>query len=220
MVYSLPGVAALRYLARDAATAGTPLDLSRFQRDDGGYVRIEGVPMTIHQYRSLPEGSGYAYLDGLCFRDSPTVAHQDVAFRVAVLLYACADRARLGRACQQINIWLDERNAPVPDACFILGDRLAHLSNDGLHGVAPDLCVEVLSATTERRDRGRKTELYARYGCGEYWLVDCERQRLEVLRRDGAGRLVLGGAYARGEAFDSTAVTGLPVEVGGLFPQP
>jgi Uma2 family endonuclease len=44
----------------------------------------------------------------------------------------------------------------------------------------PDLVVEVLSTGTRRRDRTTKLEAYQDAGVPEYWLVDPDRQTVEI----------------------------------------
>ena len=43
----------------------------------------------------------------------------------------------------------------------------------------PDLVVEVLSESTEKRDRGVKFEDFAAHGVGEYWMIDADKETLE-----------------------------------------
>ena len=47
---------------------------------------------------------------------------------------------------------------------------------------APDLVVEILSPSTEHRDRGIKLDLYARRGVREYWIVDPIEDVVDVWR--------------------------------------
>jgi Uma2 family endonuclease len=57
-----------------------------------------------------------------------------------------------------------------PDIVYF-GPARAHLV-DLDHAIrhAPDLCVEILSPSTEATDRGRKLQMFARYGVPEYWI--------------------------------------------------
>ena len=48
--------------------------------------------------------------------------------------------------------------------------------------VAPDWICEVLSASTERRDRSVKMRIYAEAGIGYLWIVDPRQQLLQVFR--------------------------------------
>ena len=169
-------------------------------------------------YRALPEGAGYDLLGGLCFREPmPTVDHQLVVDDIVGLLRRHARRTGVGRACREIDVHLDAENCPAPDVAFISTARLPMLNHHGLHGIAPDLCAEVLSPRTARRDRGAKADLYARYGCREYWLVDPEEPAVEVLRPGADGAFDRAGRFRRGELFDCAAVPGLRVAVAEVF---
>ena len=59
-------------------------------------------------------------------------------------------------------------------------DEAGHLTG------APDLVVEVLSASKEdlRRDKEAKLKLYSSRGVKEYWIADWRSRKLEVYRRE------------------------------------
>ncbi len=52
--------------------------------------------------------------------------------------------------------------------------------------MAPDLVIEIASAGTRRRDKGRKRAIYEREGVGEYWMVDPDAGQVTVLHRPAA----------------------------------
>ncbi|MFN2376363.1 MAG: Uma2 family endonuclease, partial [Candidatus Binatia bacterium] len=61
-----------------------------------------------------------------------------------------------------------------PDVSFLSNRSLASGPRPrigGLLRMVPDLVVEVLSPSTERRDRTEKKRLYERNGVAEYWIV-------------------------------------------------
>src|SRR5919204_444109 len=53
----------------------------------------------------------------------------------------------------------------------------------------PSLVVEVVSASTRRRDHDQKKDLYMDAGVGEYWIVDPERRTITVVRPGEADRV-------------------------------
>jgi Uma2 family endonuclease len=81
-----------------------------------------------------------------------------------------------------MDVVLGEAAAFQPDLVFIR-EQNREIISDVVHG-SPDLVAEVLSASTEKRDRGPKMETYARYGIEEYWLVDLGKQVIEIYRLD------------------------------------
>jgi Uma2 family endonuclease len=64
---------------------------------------------------------------------------------------------------------------------FVRSDREELVSERGIEG-PPDLVVEVVSPSTEARDRGIKLERYRHFGVREYWIVDADRRTVEVWR--------------------------------------
>ena len=58
-----------------------------------------------------------------------------------------------------------------PDILFVSRDRLGIVQRHGLVG-APDLVIEILSASTAAYDRGDKLRTYERAGVRELWLID------------------------------------------------
>jgi Uma2 family endonuclease len=106
-----------------------------------------------------------------------------------------------------------------PDLVFVRAER-AHLVGDrGLEG-APDLVVEILSPSTEYRDRGIKLERYRHFGVPEYWIVDLDGRAVELWRlREGATAPEL---YAEGTSFGWTPVGGGPtleISVREILPE-
>ncbi len=73
--------------------------------------------------------------------------------------------------------------------------------------LAPDWVCEVLSESTEAKDRGKKRRLYRREGVGYFWLVDPRDRTLEVYRLDNGRWIELdtfeGNAVVRAEPFDA-----------------
>jgi Uma2 family endonuclease len=69
---------------------------------------------------------------------------------------------------------------------FLGTSKAGIVSPDTLKFPIPDLIVEVLSPSTEKRDRGIKFEDYGLHGVGEYWIVDAEAETIELHRLQGS----------------------------------
>ena len=79
----------------------------------------------------------------------------------------------------------------------------------------PDLVVEVLSESTEPRDRGVKFEDFQAHGVGEYWIVDAGRAVIEqYVLRGAAFELVLKSGSGE---LRSEVVPGFVVPVRAFF---
>jgi Uma2 family endonuclease len=108
------------------------------------------------------------------------------------------------------------RDVLVPDVAGWRRERLPALPRDAYLTLAPDWVCEVLSASTETIDRGKKLRIYAREGVAHCWLVDPVRQALEVLSLEsGKWRLLgrhEGQALVRAVPFDA-----IELELGALW---
>lgn len=77
------------------------------------------------------------------------------------------------------------RNDYEPDVMFFGTSKLGLIDADTLKFPIPDLIVEVLSPSTEHRDRGIKFQDYALHGVGEYWIIDTVAETVELYQLDG-----------------------------------
>jgi len=115
--------------------------------------------------------------------------------RVAGTIYRIFSAALKGKRCEAfpdgVDLYLDEKNHFIPDAMIICDP--SQVKGDRIDG-APSLVVEVLSPSTELRDRGVKMRAYAAAGVEEYWLVDVVSKRVEVYRQQD-GRLEIQRVY-------------------------
>ncbi len=113
---------------------------------------------------------------------APFFSHQQLVFRVARLLADHVEPRGLGRVgLAPIDVVLDAERALVlqPDVLFVAAERLS-IIRDQVWG-APDLVVEVLSMSTEARDRQEKLGWYRQYGVREYWIVDLRNECVTVV---------------------------------------
>ena len=92
------------------------------------------------------------------------------------------------------------RRGRVPDD-FLADDAPAHVE------LAPDWICEVISESTQAKDRSKKRRIYRREEVGHYWLLDPRARTLEVYRLEGGRWLEVdtyeGDAVVRAEPFDA-----------------
>lgn len=175
--------------------------------------------LTYEDYLAFPDdGIRHEILDGEhAMTPTPTPDHQYVAgsfgywFRLQVpngVLYS-----------SPVEVLLAPTTIVEPDVCYLGPDRLARLTRRGIDG-APDIVAEILSPSTWRRDEVGKRQLYARYGVGEYWIVDVKRACMRVCVQatgfsPAADRLLTGT-----DRLTSPLAPGLDLPVAELFPPP
>ncbi len=137
--------------------------------------------LTYADYAALPDdGHRYQLLEGeLVMTPSPNLWHQEISIQLASELLRYVQTRGLGRVfAAPLDVTLDDRNVLQPDILFVSKERSGILQGGRVVG-APDLCVEILSPGTQRIDRVRKLELYARFGVTHYWIVDLDTRTIE-----------------------------------------
>lgn len=133
------------------------------------------------------------FINGSEIVHSPvSLAHNDVLTRLGTLLSAHVRRHGLGSVgIEKLMVSLT-RNDYEPDLCFFSSERAAGFAADQRRFPAPDFIVEILSHSTEDRDRGVKFVDYAAHRVGEYWIVDPDAETVEKYTPvDGEYRLAL-----------------------------
>jgi len=88
----------------------------------------------------------------------------------------------------------DEVDIVVPDLAGWRQTRLPKVPATAFIALAPDWVCEVLSPSTELRDRTAKLTIYAREGVDHLWFVSVRTRHVEVYRRDAAYWVLLGTA--------------------------
>jgi Uma2 family endonuclease len=119
----------------------------------------------------------------------PDWQHQKASTRMSTALDSWSLATGLGEAVQAPGLIFTDADHVIPDMVWVSRERLAVLLDTAGHLTgAPELVVEVLSPgnDNERRDRELKLKLYSERGVQEYWIIDWQRQQVEVYRREQA----------------------------------
>ena len=90
--------------------------------------------------------------------------------------------------------------------------------NDGLNCSAPDLIIEVLSPSENRRRKEEKMGDYESIGVPEVWIVSPEMESVEV-RILSSGKLERAAIQVDGQLMP-TRFPGVSVEVKSIWPEP
>jgi Uma2 family endonuclease len=156
------------------------------------------VYMPVEQYLALDEATDgkYEYLDGFVFMLRPpssayaesalvdmaggSVAHAALCARIATLVNVAVGDSPCMAYSSDARMKLAEKQYLYPDVMVSCGQETGSMLK------SPTVVIEVLSPTTEKRDRGAKFKAYqALLSVQEYMLIGSEYKAIEVHRREG-----------------------------------
>ena len=111
---------------------------------------------------------------------------------------------------------LSEFNVLVPDLIYLSNARSHLLTSKNLQG-APDLTVEILSPSSRSRDTRLKRDVYERTGVAEYWVVDPDRDVVDVYRRAANGAFSDPVRFARTGSLTTPLLPDLRLSLDKVF---
>ncbi|MGQ9557980.1 MAG: Uma2 family endonuclease [Desulfurispora sp.] len=175
---------------------------------------------TYTDYLALDDGKRYELIEGvLLLTPAPGIVHQHVLAKLAAALAHYVEQNNLGIVLPApLDMVLDEHLVLQPDLSFISRSRYRIITASCLRG-APDLVVEVLSPSSQLRDRVQKSKIYHQYGVKEYWLADPLAQTVEILSAAEQGWL-LAGACGPEDTLHSPLLPGLALALTAVFALP
>ena len=167
-------------------------------------------------YAEITPEHKWEFIQGEIIMHSPALSRHLVATKgVFVLMNAYVRVHSLGVVHIEKAMTSFPRNDYEPDVMFFGEAKAALIDPDTLRFPIPDLVVEVLSRSTEKRDRGVKFEDYALHGVGEYWIVDTEAETVELHRLD-EDRYPAAPRQSEGELV-SEVIPGFAIPVEAIF---
>lgn len=132
----------------------------------------------------------YEIIDGdLYVTRAPHWKHQDVISNLTTELTLWCRQSRQGKVLTTPGLVFSDENNAIPDLVWASKKTLdENIDSSGHFTAAPELAVEVLSQTSRdiERDRQAKLKLYSRVGVHEYWIIDWQKQEVEIYRRSQA----------------------------------
>ena len=132
-------------------------------------------------YDQLPEGFPAQLIEGQLVKEpAPTYGHQRFEGRIFQRLLSLVgpDRA----LTSPVDVVIDDLNVYQPDLVVLREPANDEKSNVGI----PLLAIEVLSPSTQHRDREVKRHRLLAAGVREVWLVSAEERTIELWTVDGA----------------------------------
>jgi Uma2 family endonuclease len=174
--------------------------------------------ITRADYEAVAEGPPYYQLiEGqLIMSPSPFTYHQRIVGRIyGVLSYWVRENALGEVFVSPLDVYLNDINVYQPDVVFISNARLGQVTEKGIEG-APDLCVEVLSKSTQRFDKITKKKIFAQAGLKHYWLVDGEAKSITAFDLS-ADTEKAAQVVTAPEVFSPALFPGLEIRLDELF---
>lgn len=131
----------------------------------------------------LTEDGKTEFINGEVVVHSPVKQkHSMVSDHLFTLISLFVARHRLGQVRHEKVLVRFPRNDYEPDIVWFGPEKEALIQPDTLFFPIPDLIVEVFSPSTAANDRGIKFEDYCKHAVSEYWIVDPDRETVELFR--------------------------------------
>ncbi len=144
---------------------------------------------------------------------APTPRHQQVVGNLYRRTFEHFEEKTCIPLISPIDLKLSDKDVVQPDLLVVCDPK--QIRSTHIEG-APSLIVEVLLPSTALHDRGRKLELYARYGVGEVWLVTPSPSAIEVFLLDGDSYR-LNRTYAKEDALRSPTFPDREIALADVF---
>ena len=167
-------------------------------------------------YEEMTPEEKVEFIDGEVVRQTPARnCELDATILTSTLVGTFVAVHGLGTVKTEKCLCVFPRNDYEPDIVFFGKEKSASLQPDTMKFPIPDFVVEILSESTEARDRGVKFEDYAAQGVGEYWIIDAGSETVEqyLLGPDGYD---LKAKAATG-TITSEVIAGLTLPVRAIF---
>ncbi|HLL42666.1 MAG TPA: Uma2 family endonuclease [Segetibacter sp.] len=131
-------------------------------------------------YENVSDDEKAEFINGEVIFSSPARdKHTVIVYNLSSIFIRFARKNKAGVVRGEKSLVRLRRNDFEPDVCFFRKEISDTFIDDTMFYPVPDFVVEVLSDSTEKRDRGVKFVDYALNGVKEYWLVNYKNQFIE-----------------------------------------
>ena len=177
----------------------------------------EKTRLTYEDYSALPDEKRYELIEGdLYMVPAPDFYHQIVSGNIEFFLWDFVKKRNLGTVVHAlVDVVLTTEDVIQPDILYISNERRGIITGRNVSG-APDLVIEILSPSTQERDKIVKRDLYATHGVKEYWIVDPLTKSVEVMTISTKG-FKLYGIFLKEDTLTSPLIDGLSIPLKEVF---
>ncbi len=167
-------------------------------------------------YDEMDDSQKVEFIDGEVIVHSPARnAHLMVKTYLAFLLHGYVARRQLGVVLDEKCLCVFSRNDYEPDLVFFRAEKADTFVRNTMKHPVPDFIVEILSDSTEQRDRGVKFEDYETHGVGEYWIINADAEIVEqYVAKDGEFQLQLKSGSGD---IESVVIKGFRIPIRAMF---
>ena len=167
-------------------------------------------------YEDFEDGQKAEFIGGEVIVHSPARnKHLVVRQHLERLLGTYVSLHALGQIHGEKCLCVFPRNDYEPDVVFFKPDKALLLTPATMKFPVPDLIVEVLSESTEARDRGIKFRDFEAHGVSEYWIIDADAELVEqYVRRGEQLQLVLKSGSGD---ISSPTIASLRIPIRAIF---
>ncbi|MBR3770193.1 MAG: Uma2 family endonuclease [Lachnospiraceae bacterium] len=140
---------------------------------------------TVEEYYETPEGYPLELINGRFFvMESLGARHQRIVYELGYAIGSYIKKkkgkCRVYPGPFDVELPTEKGTVAVPDITVICDNSI--VNEKGCKGV-PDWIIEVISVSTQTRDKREKLEVYEAVGVKEYWIVDPFEEKVCVYRR-------------------------------------
>jgi Uma2 family endonuclease len=172
---------------------------------------------TYEDYLKINDDNQYELIGGeLILVPAPLTIHQHISRKLIQIIGSFIDDNNLGELYgAPTDVLLTEKDKPQPDIMYISKNRLDIVTEKNIQG-APDLVIEILSPSTSRFDKVKKSRLYYAHGVKEYWIIDPIDKAVQVFT-SGEKNWNLVEAYDEDDILLSSLLPGLEIKLKDIF---
>jgi Uma2 family endonuclease len=182
-------------------------------------MTLSTVKMNADQFLMLgedPPGLRLELVNGeIVLSPSPSYEHSFTDTQLRTLLNNYIQAEDLGELVGDVDTVFGELDVLRPDIIFIAKSRIRREERHGIH-IAPDLCVEIISPDSGKRDRRDKFKFYAKHKVKHYWIVDPAQKTFDAFRLAGT-KFVATASGRDGETVKAPPFPELEIPLGRLW---
>ena len=183
---------------------------------------VSTIKMTARQFLELgedPAGVRLELVNGeVAVSPSPIPDHSYVEKMLTIILGAHILAHDLGRPYGDVDTLFGPHDVRRPDFIFFAKSRLHLVGPKSMEG-PPDLCVEIVSPSSETIDKVDKYEQYEAAGVAHYWIIDPADRTADAFRLEN-GKYIRAGSGRDGDTVHFPQFPDLDLPLGRLWHPP